>query len=54
MDAEVVNWSGSSTLSAGFPRPLLALDDLGRGDVGHYGIGPGATRLVPAPASPNP
>jgi DNA-binding PadR family transcriptional regulator len=25
MDAEVVNWSGSSTLSTGFPRPLLAL-----------------------------
>ena len=31
---------------------VLALDDLGRGDVGHYGVGPGASRLVPAPAQP--
>jgi len=37
---------------AGWAATILALDDLSRGRVGHYGVGDGAQRLLPAPASP--
>jgi hypothetical protein len=37
-------------LAAGRAALVLALEDLGRGLVGHYGVGPGAGRLLPAPA----
>jgi hypothetical protein len=33
---------------------VLALEDLGVGTTGHYGTGPGADRLVPAPPAPPP
>jgi hypothetical protein len=36
---------------AGRAAVVLALDDLRRGRVGHYGVGPGAERLLPAPPS---
>ena len=36
---------------AGWAATVLALDDLGRGQVGHYGTGSGAERLLPAPAN---
>ncbi len=35
---------------AGWAATVLALDDLGRGRVGHYGTGAGAERLLPAPS----
>jgi len=35
--------------AAGLAAVVLALEDLGRGEVGHYGVGPGAARLLPAP-----
>ena len=37
---------------AGWAATVLALDDLSRGRVGHYGVGDGAQRLLPAPATP--
>jgi Copper transport outer membrane protein, MctB len=37
---------------AGWAATVLALDDLARGRVGHYGTAEGAERLLPAPASP--
>jgi hypothetical protein len=36
---------------AGRAAVVLALDDLRRARVGHYGVGPGAERLLPAPPS---
>jgi hypothetical protein len=36
---------------AGWAATVLALDDLGRGRVGHYGSGAGAERLLPAPSN---
>ena len=36
---------------AGWAATVLALDDLGRGQVGHYGTGAGAERLLPAPSN---
>ena len=35
---------------AGWAATVLALDDLARGRVGHYGVGDGAQRLLPEPA----
>lgn len=34
---------------AGWAATVLAIEDLARGQVGHYGIGQGATRLLPPP-----
>jgi hypothetical protein len=31
---------------------VYALEELGRGKAGHYGVGPKASRLLPEPASP--
>ncbi len=36
---------------SGWAATVLALDDLDRGHVGHYGVGDGAERLLPAPPS---
>jgi hypothetical protein len=36
-------------LAAGRAALVLALEDLATGQVGHYGVGPGAGRLLPAP-----
>jgi hypothetical protein len=36
-------------LAAGRAALVLALEDLATGRVGHYGVGPGAGRLLPAP-----
>jgi hypothetical protein len=37
-------------LAAGRAALVLAVADLGAGRVGHYGVGPGASRLLPPPA----
>jgi hypothetical protein len=36
--------------AAGLAALVLAVEDLGAGTIGHYGLGPGASRLLPAPA----
>ena len=38
-------------LAAGQAALVLALEDLGTGQVGHYGVGPGAGRLLPPPVA---
>lgn len=35
--------------AAGMAGLVLAVDDLGSGTIGHYGLGPGASRLLPTP-----
>jgi hypothetical protein len=35
--------------AAGLAGLVLAVEDLGAGTIGHYGLGPGASRLLPAP-----
>lgn len=37
---------------AGWAAVVLALENLGAGEVGHYGVGDGADRLLPAPVTP--
>lgn len=39
-------------LAAGRAALVLAVADLGEGRVGHYGVAPGASRLLPPPADP--
>jgi hypothetical protein len=37
---------------AGWAAVVLALENLGAGEIGHYGVGDGADRLLPAPITP--
>jgi len=48
--AERVSTVDSLDTAAGLAALVLAVEDLGQGRVGHYGVAPGASTLLPGPA----